>query len=396
MRVLYLPSWWPTRKLPFNGIFFKEQIERIAELNPQHEFTVLYWGHPHLELSPRNFICALKNFFSFRDLPLRPQSHPNLRFITLPLLTLPRRLGGTRLQSLMLRRFLKRKTVHAFDLIHAMVGLPAAIVAQDISTKLQIPYLVTEVMGPFPFPHLRESDGKIWAPLLDAYRSAAITISDGIHKVETMKRDEIGTVGYIPNFVNETFFELKPIPSKTPKFRFFTLAGLVPGKGIDTLIKAIARVPERESCEFVIGGGGELAAELRTLAQSLGVAHLISWIGHVGREEAVTHFQASHAFVLPSRFESFGVVYVEALFCGRPIIATRCGGPQEFVNETTGLICEVDDVEGLAKAMSEMKANIASYSPEEIRQWAFERYSSQVVCEKIIACYGDVLRKKRR
>ena len=390
MNILFIPSWWPTKSSPSAGIFFKEQIERLAELYPQHQFVVLYWGSPHLELKPGHIWQTIKNFFSFDTLPLKPKSLTNLRFISTPLITLPRKLFGVPHQAWALEKRIRHRVPDIkFDLIHAMVGHPAGIIARSFAHKWKIPYLITEVMGPFPFPHLREADGTIWPPLLEAYRDAAVTISDGQAKLKQMQAEGIGKTRYLPNFINEDFFQIVPTVPYT-KFRFFTLSGFVEGKGLDVLLRAIAALSRREEFQFVIGGAGPLGGSLKEMARDLKIDHLIEWKGHLDRKQALKEFQSSDAFVLPSRFESFGIVYVESLFCGKPIVATRCGGPEEFVNETTGLLCDVDSGGQIAAAMALLKANSSQYDAQRIRDWAFERYSSKKVCGQLIECYLDL------
>jgi glycosyltransferase involved in cell wall biosynthesis len=394
MRILLLPSWWPSRIHPFSGIFFKEQIERLAQLHPEHQFIVLYWGHPELELRPGQFIQTLKNLFSFSSLPTPPQARPNLSFLRFPILTLPRKMFGVSLQTFFIKRILNKKfKAEKFDLVHALVGHPAGIIAKAISEKLNIPYIITEVMSPFPFPQLRTPNRSIWKPLSDAYSSAFANIADGKIKLETMKSEGFHNSRYIPNFINEEKFQIDENAGriKPGKFNFFTLAGFVNQKGLDVLLNAIALLENRDDYHFIIGGGGPLASYLKKMAHDLGIDHLIEWHHYIDRDRALYYYQRTDAFVLPSRNESFGIVYVESLFCGTPIVATRCGGPEEFVNSDNGLLCDIDDVSGLAEIMTKMRSTRNQYQSEKIRNWAYENYSSKVVCAKVIECYQQTI-----
>ena len=394
MNIFYLPSWWPTSRHPFHGIFFKEQIERIAELYPNHNFHVLYWGHPELEIKPFSFWTCLKNLISFSKLATPPNKLGNLFFYQFPILFPPRKLGGLFIQTLFIKKFFKKLLgQHKIDLIHSMVGHPAGIVAQRLSKTFHVPYLITEVMGPFPFPHLRNSDNTIWKPLLNAYQQANMNIADGLVKLATMQSENIPNCVYIPNFVNEFLFDIGTSIefSSEKKIRFFTLAGYVHGKGIDVLLHAIAKLENKEEFIFAIGGGGPLKESLKNLAITLKIDHLIEWHGHLDRQQAVEQFQRCQAFILPSRHESFGIVYIEAMFCGRPVIATRCGGPEEYVLPHNGLLCNLDDAEDLANAIQLMAKNIAHYDSQKIRDWALERYSSKNVCAQILKNYAQVL-----
>ena len=392
MKILYLPSWWPNKIHKFSGIFFKEQIERLAELHPQHQFHIFYWGHPELEIKPGKFIQTIKNLLSFSKLASSVKKLPNLIFIQVPIPTLPRRFGGIHLQIFFIKLVLKLKNIN-FDLIHALVGYPSGIIAKELSKDLKIPYLITEVMGPFPFPQLRNKDGSIWQPLLSAYQNSNLNIADGKLKLVSMQNEGIHHLKYIPNFINEEQFFIKKNSDKeiVRKFHFFTLGGFVPGKGIDILLRAIALLENNEHFHFVIGGGGPLKKTLIKLTQELKISHLIEWHDHLDREQAIAQYHRCDAFVLPSKHESFGIVYVESLFCGKPVIATRCGGPEEFINEDNGILCTVDDEVQLANALNHLKNNIINYDSEKIRNWAVKKYGSKYICAEILSCYKDLL-----
>ena len=79
---------------------------------------------------------------------------------------------------------------------------------------------------------------------------------------------------------------------------------------------------------------------------------------------------------------------------GRPVIATRCGGPEDIVLDTNGILVPKDDVEALASAMQTMQRTYSIYKPDEIRQVCIERYSEQVVSERLINVYSEVLDTK--
>lgn len=373
------------------GIFFKEQVERLAELHPEHHFYVLYFGNSELELKPQAISQTIRNWKEFELIPQLPKSLPNLTFISSPILTVPRKVGGWAMLPKQIARTLRKKMPEVrFDLIHALVGYPAGVIAESLSKKWSIPYLITEVMGPFPFPHLRTSNGKIWGPLLSAYMNAGANIGDGLVKADTMRKEGIPRVEYIPNFINEDRFKVVP-RAKREKFHFFTLAGFNQGKGLDVLLRAIAALPRRQDFHFVVAGGGPLEGDLKAQAKRLGIEDCVEWRGPLDREQALQAFQDCDAFVLPSRHESFGIVYVEAMFCGRAVVATRCGGPQEYVNEQTGILCDVDDVSQLAQAMVQMRDATDKYPAQQVHDWAFSQYGSKRVCDQIVGCYQRVI-----
>ena len=91
------------------------------------------------------------------------------------------------------------------------------------------------------------------------------------------------------------------------------------------------------------------------MAKSLGVDQCVRWIGAVGRDEAPACFQNCHAFVLPSRSESFAVVCAEAIACGRPVIATAAAARKYSIHDGNGILISPEDAGQIAAALAKMK-----------------------------------------
>ena len=101
-------------------------------------------------------------------------------------------------------------------------------------------------------------------------------------------------------------------------------------------------------------------------------------------------FREAHAFVLPSRHESFAVVCAEAIASGRPVVATPGGGPESIVNQGNGLLVGVEDPDALAKALERVADTWSSYDPQAIRSDFLTRFSRAAVAERIVDVYRSV------
>jgi len=105
----------------------------------------------------------------------------------------------------------------------------------------------------------------------------------------------------------------------------------------------------------------------------------IRFEGQMERETVKQRMQESQAFVLASRFEAFGVVFIEAMACGIPVIGTYSGGPPDFVENQHGILVEADSPSELAEAMQEIKNRYQSFNRENIRADAVSKFSREAV-----------------
>ena len=113
------------------------------------------------------------------------------------------------------------------------------------------------------------------------------------------------------------------------------------------------------------------------------LADRVRWLGSVSRKNMPNLYRECDAFVLPSRGESFGIVFIEALAHGKPLIATRCGGPEDIVHADNGLLVPMDSVEELAIAMERMIQTSGNYSPQALRADFLARFSASAVVDTI-------------
>lgn len=194
----------------------------------------------------------------------------------------------------------------------------------------------------------------------------------------------------VPNLISDLFFST-PLDCPSGDFTFLSVGSLVEGKGHDVLLKAFA-LADIPGTRLKIIGEGPLSQSLRNLASDLKISDRVDLLGSLFPDQVAEALHSSNVFVLSSRAETFGVVYAEAMAAGRPVIATRCGGPEGFVVPETGMTVSCDDERELAHAMSVMCANFGEYNALEIREYAESRFSSKHISRRLIRLYGDVAR----
>ncbi|MEM2604119.1 MAG: glycosyltransferase, partial [Candidatus Korarchaeum sp.] len=170
----------------------------------------------------------------------------------------------------------------------------------------------------------------------------------------------------------------------------FSLGALVPRKGFQYLIRAMPNVlREHHDVLCFIGGIGPYGKELRRIVRKLGLESKVKLLGFIPEDELSLWMNSCDVFVLPSLSESFGVVQIEAMACGKPVVATKNGGSEEIiVSEDYGLLCEPGDPDGLAERIA--IALSRGWDPDTIRSYALS-FSWENVVKRVVDVYREVL-----
>lgn len=398
MNLFVIPSWYPSRLKPLAGIFIKEQVDAIAACLPNTSPIVSTWGHDDGRISPRTLKYP-KQLVQIAQWRLKschsePERHrdgqPHEVFH--PAISWSHRLpfgGVCRLLDVNRKNFrLATQRYGKIDLIHAHVSYPAGYIASVLKQEFGVPYVLTEHMGPFPLPAFIGQDGLL-PEIKTAFDSADAAIAVSPYLADSIEKTGLRRPFVIPNLVNENRFTPAPAPDSC--FTFLALCLMVETKGIDHLLQALAQWnPPVDQVQLKIGGDGPMLKHYQALAHRLGLEDRVSWLGYVSREQVPQLFQRCHAYVLPSHQETFGLVYAEAIATGKPVIATRCGGPESIINHNNGRLVDVGDVEGLAKAMEWMAQHWQTFKPEKIREDFESRFSQRAVVEKLARLYAEV------
>ena len=157
------------------------------------------------------------------------------------------------------------------------------------------------------------------------------------------------------------------------------------------MIKAFYKAFPNETDVFLnIVGEGEERNNLQDIINQYNIGDRVKLLGQKTRSELSLLMKDANAFALASRIETFGVVYIEAMLSGLPVVATICGGPENFVDETNGILIQVDDVESLANALTAMRLNIDKYDGVKISQECNERFSPQSIAKEIVRQYEKI------
>ena len=392
LRVLALARNYPNPVFPGLGLW----TERLVFSTADSCETKVIAPVPYCPPLPKSFAQT-----KFRQVPRHETVkgmeifHP--RFVTGPgnslhsLESVPYYLGVSRLVKQIRQRF-------PFDLIHAHFSYPDGVVAAALGKRFKVPVVITEQAG--------------WRPWMDNYPLVkrqviwAAKKCEFIIAVSNSQRESIihftgngdGT-RVIPNLVDGTVFTLRNEAEKNSPDDQILFVGLVRRvKGLDVLLNTVRLLLDQKSNVklAVIGdafyeGYRKEYSELIELAKTLGLKNRIEFLGPKSPAEVAQHIQRSALLVLPSRRETFGAVLAEALACGTPVVSTRCGGPEDIVNESVGVLVPSEDPEALARGIKHVLDRKQSYDPGKLRAYALENFGAQEVGRRITDLYAEAL-----
>jgi len=369
LNILIAPSWYPTAENPGSGVFFRDQALALSKAG--HQVTLVY-----VQLVSTKKLWK-ENFRNEQD-----YYDENLHCCILKAPSW----GANRLGNVCKRytRTMKKALKYAvikdgpFDIAHAHSFMGAGYALCHNRDILNCPVIVTEHLSSITERELSNQDIRC---LKDTLKNADKFIAVSQHLADCIK----SLTGYekeilvVPNILNP-LFHFENIQKPRNEFRFISVGALIPRKQMDQLIRTFSLAFEtQKNVTLAIVGKGPEYDKLKTLVQELEMDERISFLGQLSREKLAKEFTESNVFVLTSRSETFGVVYIEAMACGLPVIGTLNGGSNEVLNTYGATAVEVGNIEQLVQAMQNMKEEYDTFDFKKISENAIQRYGSQAV-----------------
>ncbi|MGD1848897.1 MAG: glycosyltransferase [Salibacteraceae bacterium] len=384
MHVLVIPNTWPSSVDNTAGTFFRDQVDALHTAGMQVGVAA------PLVLPVGQLRQRFQLPVPLREIFVQEAPFPVLRYAAYNLVP-----GHSGYQQKVYRQGIHRLfdqyvAEHGLpDLIHAHVGLWAGWAAVDLAREHRIPLVITEHSSALKRGLLRPREKRL---LLDCYKQANKVLAVSTDLTRSISRlGYEGNVVVVPNFLDLSRFSLPEI-QKRPNGKLLTVALLNPNKGIDILLKAFAKVVETHPhCTLSIVGDGPARKALETLAQELGVGEQTRFLGLLPKSALPAQYRAADLMVSSSYVETFGVVLVEALACGTPVVATRSGGPEDIVTDKNGLLCEPGNVAALAEAISNVMNHPEAYPMEALRQSVVEKFDPGSTVKQLQDIYQTLI-----
>jgi glycosyltransferase involved in cell wall biosynthesis len=286
------------------------------------------------------------------------------------------------------------------DIIHAHHVWVTAALAHETG----IPYIIschgTDLMGYKAGPRYRE------LALTGAQNAHAIIAISRQVQAEAMQVYQLpkAKLPLIWNGFGSDHFKILPEITKASVLKEFKLTGsnrpllsfvgkFTEFKGIDVLLKAAAIYePLLPGIQTLLVGHGGLWDEMQTRIADLNLQG-VHCLGHQDQDTVARIYNAADLSIVPSRIEPFGLVAIEALACGTPVVATNAGGLPDFINESIGALVPVDHHEILAETIvREIKTKSKATKGPRAHRYAFKYFTWKKQVALMIQLYQNALK----
>lgn len=390
MHIVFLPSWYPATPRGISGSFFREQAIALAKRGV--EVGVIHPQPRSLRRLSTVFVGPYGVTAEEDEGVQTYRSHGLSWFPRMPRLS---RWYWIRHGIRLFEQYIEKHGMP--DLVHVHSMLNAGALALELHRKYRIPYVITEHSSAFA-RHLLTKEQYVVARTVAHHAKGRFAVSKSF--CELLMDHLGGQAGEwveVPNIVTQAFLDhdFSGRTDKPKASRFLTVALLTENKAIDNLLRAFAKqFAGLAGVSLHIGGDGPDRPRLEALTKDLDILKQVQFLGALSRTEVSDAIADADVFVMPSHYETFGVAVIEALALGKPVIATRCGGPESIIAQGDGLLVPTNDVDALAKAMTEIVVSIDHYDALSIRERCRQRYSEDVVILRLIKLYREVIESR--
>ncbi|USK49618.1 glycosyltransferase [Bacillus sp. CMF12] len=397
MKILIISHMYPSNARKVNGVFVHEQVKEL--INQGHEVRVV---------SPVPFVPPFFKFLSskwkaYSDY-LVEDKFEGIRVYYPGYLAIPKNINfhtsGTRMYLGIKNIIKKIYKDFKFDILHAHVALPDGYAAMKISEDYNVPFITTIHGMDLQHTIFRDSKCKNNIKKVLSQSQKNILVSSKLNKIRKENFPNIDNKKFvvINNGVSKLFLNKdKTIRITTNKnIRILSVSNLIKTKGIDLNIKAmsaIAKLYPRLSYQII--GDGPEKDTLESLVRELKLDNNVFFVGAKSREEVKKYMCEADIFLLPSWNEAFGVVYIEAMSCGIPVIGCLGEGIEDIVTDgKDGLLVKPKDIDDIVRKTLYIINNPSKRKEMGIRarDKVIVNFTWEIVANQISNIYREVCR----
>lgn len=395
MNLLVMSHMFPNKSAPYYGIFVYEQIKSLLKsgmavqvVSPVPYSPSVLW-----------FRSKWKDYgtIPFKEtLDLVTVFHP--RYLAFPKRIMFEKSGW--LYYLGMKKVLNDiLEKNALDLVHAHTVLPDGQAAMYIRRQYGIPYVVT-IHGDDLYNTINQSY-KRKSAIEDVLNESSkiIIVGSSLRKIilSNFHKIQAKNILVINNGVDINKFNspARSYPNRN-KFKILSVGSLIERKGHTLVLEVLGELSGKLSVEYMIVGDGQERARLEQSVKEKGLSKIVKFHGSKAPNEIPKFMKDSDLFVLPSWDEGFGVVYLEAMASGLPIIASKEQGIEDVIrNGENGFLVKPGDSDNLLEICEKVISNRSLY--ERISKEAIKTASSYTWdknAQETLKIYNQVLENK--
>lgn len=394
--ILVTTSWYPTKENPFAGSFFKEQCTLLSgkyditvlKLNPATSLLVKYIGRRigGKDISLVN-TGEQENLHEYESVVSRPLWYALINNAYSRFTIKKKGIAGlgsvdTKADRKFWRKHIDRladRLGKKFDLVYGISAQGTAVYSKLFAEHFNVPYILSE-HSPFPIPGTSMND-----TFKEAMEGAScfLAISNDKIRQVLMQNIHLKDIEYTGNLIDSDKFRYEP--SAHGEVSFLIVASHSFYKNYDLFIKTMDRLVQiaKKPFKVIIAGYGankgysQGVDEFVKKIESSPFADRAEMIPSVSRDEIAALYNRADAFVMTSIQEGQPVAPLEAASCGLPIFSTRCGGVEDYVDDSVGRIVGILDHEALAEELNRFLEGEITFDGAHIHQVIEDRFGSK-------------------
>jgi glycosyltransferase involved in cell wall biosynthesis len=389
--ILFLPKWYPCRNMTLSGIFIQRHAKAISNLIDVVVLYAIYdenlrskWIEKEEKIEQG--VLTIRYYYKKRFTGIS-QLDKFIKFLIYFLCFIK----GYRYITLK-----RGKPV----LIHVHVLLRTGIFACFKKVFSNIDYIISEHWSGY----LKESNSyqgylrKIISEFIVKKALCVTTVSEALRNA-MLANGLKNEYKVIPNVIDTDKFKCE-LPEKQKEKLSIISIGLLKDdvKNISTVLRVIKKMSDqRKDFEFILIGRGEDEFLYRQYCLENEILDKIVFIKGYIKPELIPGVICQSDFLLQySHFETQGTALLEAMACGKPVLASEVGGMKELINDKNGILVKTNNEQDLYDKLSFMLDNFRSFNPEIIRKNIIDNFSNKVVGEKFYNLYAGFISLKNK
>jgi len=386
LHILFLTKWFPNEKDPQLGVFIEKHAKAVSMFC---KVSVLHLIHSPV-VEEKGFRVVINEDSNYLAVTVY-YNHSSVKFFFLSYIYnvlwyfRAFRKGN---------KIIKQKS-GKYQLIHVHILTRPGVIALFYKLCRGIPYVITEHWTGYMTSKFRKKGRfeKFITRFVFRQADYATCVSSSLKRHMLLNKFWNKNFTIIPNIIDERINE-NARKKENDKIIILTAADLVDSKkNISGVIKAIYFLSKQYSnFEYHIIGGGSDEQSLKKLAKDLGLYDkFVFFLGRKPNQFVLDYIPQVDFGIVNSNVETFSVFTAELLAQGKPVIVTRCGGPEEYIENKTGILILPGNQHQLQNAIEYMMEHYAHYDSEYLRQSIKKRFNSELIGHKFYEIYLKIV-----